>query len=158
MKIILCVDEKLGYSFNNRRQSRDKKMREHMLGFLREEGAGLFMNSYSESSLIKDGLFTEEELRQRTEHPAQQGDAFLADAEREGGWAFVENVDISGYLERTDEILLYEWNRLYLSDLRLPDGYLSQFSRLSEEKFKGSSHDSIFCSRLVRKEKKGKDK
>lgn len=154
MKLILCVDDGLGYSFNNRRQSRDKKMREHMLGILREEGAGLFLNRYSERSLMSDGLFTEDELRERTKNPAQEGDAFLAEADEQDGWAFVENTDISGYLDRIDEILLYRWNRLYLSDLTLPEGYLKQFRFLSGDKFRGSSHESISFSRYIRKDKK----
>ena len=152
MKLILCVDDKLGYSFNNRRQSRDRKMREHMLGVLRKEDAGLFMNAYSEASLIKDGVFTEDELRQRSERPAESGDGFLADARDNDGWAFVENVDISGYLDDVDEILLYEWNRLYLSDLSVSREYLKQFSKVDEGKFRGSSHESIFFSRLIRRE------
>lgn len=122
-----------------------------MLGILRKEDAGLFMNAYSESSLIKDGVFTESELRYRTKEPSSAGDAFLARAEEENGWAFVENTDITDYLDKVDEIILYEWNRLYLSDLRLPRGFLKKFRKLSEEKIRGSSHDSISCSRLLRR-------
>ena len=151
MKLILCVDENLGYSFNHRRQSRDKKMREHMLGILRKEDAGLFMNDYSESSFVKDGVFTEDEMRGRAAEPSLAGDAFLSRADEENGWAFVENTDITEYLDKVDEIILYEWNRLYLSDLRLPDGYLKKFRKLSEEKIRGSSHDSISCSRFQRR-------
>ena len=131
-------------------------MREHMLGILREEGAGLFMNAYSETSFIKDGLFAEDELRQRTEDPAKEGDIFLAEADENSGWAFVENVDVSGYLDVIDEILLYRWNRLYLSDLTLPKEYLNKFSFVSGDKFRGSSHDSISLSRYVRKKKNGR--
>ena len=151
MKLILCVDENLGYSFNHRRQSRDKKMREHMLGILRKEDAGLFMNSYSEASLIKDEVFTESELKLRKEGQSLTGDSFLARADEENGWAFVENTDITEYLDKVDEIILYEWNRLYLSDLRLPAGYLKKFRKISEEKIRGSSHDSISCSRFLRR-------
>lgn len=122
-----------------------------MLGILRKEDAELFMNSYSESSLIKDEVFTEDELRYRMEEPSSPGNSFLARAEEENGWAFVENTDITEYLDKIDEIILYEWNRLYLSDLRLPAGYLKKFRKLSEEKIRGSSHDSISCSRLLRR-------
>lgn len=154
MKIILCVDNNLGYSFNRRRLSRDRKMREHMLGILRGEGAGLFLNSYSEKSLVKeDGLFTEEELERIAAEPAAKGSGFLESAEESGGWAFVENVDLEAYLDCIDEMMLYRWNRLYLSDLRLSREFIDSFEVAEEESFRGSSHDSITYQRMIRRGK-----
>ncbi len=154
MKIILCVDERAGYSFNKRRQSRDIKMREHMLGVLREEGAELLLNSYTERSMLKDaGLFTEQERAGREACPAKDGDGFLEIAKKKNCWAFVENEDISPYYGYIDEMIIYRWNRLYLSDLHLSDSFLSEFVCVERGSFKGSSHDEISFERLRRKEK-----
>lgn len=152
MKIILCVDENLGYSFNKRRQSRDKKMREHMLGVLREEDAGLFVNGYTARSLDGDGLLADDV----TVVDEQDGsaDGFLRTAEQEGGWAFVENADITGFLDRIDEMIVYHWNRLYLSDLRLPESFMKSFRTVNREQFRGTSHDSIHYTRMVRMRRK----
>ena len=84
MKIVICIDEDLGYSFNKRRQSRDKKMREHLLGVLRGEGAGLFVNAYSAKSLQSDGLLTDEEREiqdQELRHTGRQIDGVCRDKE-----------------------------------------------------------------------------
>ncbi len=152
MKIILCVDDNLGYSFNGRRLSRDRKMREHMLGVLRKEGAGLLMNSYSQQSLLKEnGLMTDGEIREAAENPAEKGSAFLEKALQSGSWAFVENVDIGEYLDQVREMMIYSWNRLYLSDLRLKREFLEGFDTAEEENFRGSSHDCIGYRHLVRK-------
>jgi len=152
MKVILCLDDHLGYSFNRRRQSRDRKMRAHMLGVLREEGSGLLMNAYSEASFLRDGqLFTPEEEALRRESPAGAGDAFLADAAAGKGWAFVENCSLERWLDSIDEMIVYRWNRLYLSDLRLPEGFLDGFETTAEEEFEGSSHDRMTYLRLIRR-------
>ncbi len=148
MKIVICIDEELGYSFNKRRQSRDKKMREHMLGVLREEDAGLFVNAYSAKSLLSDGLLTEKV--KVVGGPGIGEDEFLEAAEKENGWAFVENTDITGYLDRIDEMIVYHWNRLYLSDLKLPASFLKGFRTVTKEQFSGTSHDSMHYTRMVR--------
>ncbi|MBQ4240387.1 MAG: hypothetical protein II672_04710 [Oscillospiraceae bacterium] len=148
MKIVICIDEDLGYSFNKRRQSRDKKMREHMLGVLRGEGAGLFVNAYSAKSLQSDGLPTDEVTA--VDGAGVGEDEFLETADKENGWAFVENTDITGYLDRIDEMIVYHWNRLYLSDLKLPASFLKGFRTVVKEQFSGTSHDSMHYTRMVR--------
>lgn len=162
MKIIICVDENLGYSFNKRRQSRDKTMREHMLGVLRKENAGLFVNAYTAKSLESDGLLTEAVTV--VDEAGGPEDAFIMAAEEVGGWAFVENTDITGYLDRIDEMIVYHWNRLYLSDLSIPESFMKSFRTVTKELFRGTSHDSMHYTRMVkirrrsgRKKKSGRE-
>ena len=162
MKIIICVDENLGYSFNKRRQSRDKTMREHMLGVLRKENAGLFVNAYTAKSLESDSLLTEAVTV--VDEAGGPDDAFLMAAEEAGGWAFVENTDITGYLDRIDEMIVYHWNRLYLSDLSIPESFMKSFRTVTKELFRGTSHDSMHYTRMVkirrrsgRKKKSGRE-
>ena len=152
MKLVICIDEELGYSFNHRRLSRDKNIRLHMMKGIRTRGGKLFMNQYSERSLLKDeGVLTPQERAERLKNPAKPGAAFLEDAQRENGWAFVENEDVTPYLPDVDEMIVYRWNRRYLSDLHLPDGVYEPFTVQYTESLSGSSHERVGFVRYIRK-------
>ena len=151
MKLILCVDDRLGYSFNHRRQSSDLCMRQDMVRRLGDGFDDIFINAHTERSLLKDGCFGPREAKRRLEHPARSGRAFLEDAADADGWAFVENVEVKGLWHRVDEILLYIWDKRYPADYSFPKELLSSFVLTEETRFPGKSHDVIRLEHYVRK-------
>jgi len=128
MIIITCIDMNLGMMFHNRRQSRDRAVRDDILRECR--GYRLFMNSYSAS------VFEEctEQIMVRADFLKQAG---------EGDYCFVENEDISGCLERIQGFILYQWNRRYPADQYFAVDLEGQWELKSKEEFKGYSHERI---------------
>ncbi len=129
MIIIACLDDHNGMFFNNRRQSKDSRLRERMLELC---GKGpLWMNTYSA------GQFSEVAPNIRV------AEDFLEKA-GPGEYCFVENTDLTGVANQAEGLVLYRWNRSYPSDVKFPVGLFSHKWRLmSAVDFEGSSHDRI---------------
>ena len=129
MTLILCVDDRGGLSFNGRRQSQDRRVREDLLTM----AAG----SSRPSTASHRRQFTEPEAAaiQVDRDPA-------ARAAEGGGLCLLELQDPEAALERADRLVLYRWGRHYPADRRLdlpPKGW-----RLEERtEFPGRSHDMI---------------
>lgn len=129
MKIFVCLDEAGGMTFNKRRQSSDRVLRENMLVMIGENL--LYVNDYTAKQ------FTEEESIH-----------LLVDEEcltnGNQGYVFVENMSVGAYLSEIEQIVVYRWKRKYPADhffdidLTTPDWKLT----LSEE-FIGYSHECI---------------
>lgn len=130
MTVIVCIDKKRGMSFNHRRQSSDRKVREEMLKLC--EGKRLWMNPESSD------LFEEEIENNGNVCVAQD---FLEKAEKED-FCFVENCGLKPYMKKMDRIVCYQWNREYPSDLKL-DVDLKKWRRISKRDFEGNSHKKI---------------
>lgn len=128
MIVILCVDNNNGMMFNHRRQSQDKKLREHLLDMISPHK--LWMNSYS-GELFAD-----------TESTRLYINDFFLDKIRSGDYCFIENVDISSYKEHIEKIVLFKWNRSYPADTFLPID-LGEWALEGSEDFAGYSHDKI---------------
>lgn len=125
MNIIICIDDKNGYSLFGRRQSMDKLVRQRILNVVEDDI--LYMNSYSEKQ-FDDGLLA-------------VCDDFLSVA-GEGEYCFVENVPFS--LENCEKIIIYKWNRSYPADMFLDYDYIRKnYYRTSLYEFSGSSHEKI---------------
>lgn len=128
MILIVCVDERNGMMFNNRRQSKDKILSEHILKLV--DNNKLWTNNYSK------GVFENQENSN-----ILVDDNFIEKIEKED-YCFVENIDVSKLLNKVDKIILYNWNRHYPADqyfnIRLDDWLLE-----SESEFSGSSHERI---------------
>lgn len=128
MILIVCVDERNGMMFNNRRQSKDKILSEHILKLV--DNNKLWINNYSK------GVFENQENSN-----ILVDDNFIEKIEKED-YCFVENIDVSKLLNKVDKIILYNWNRHYPADqyfnIRLDDWLLE-----SESEFSGSSHERI---------------
>ncbi len=152
MKLVICTDSRLGYAFNHRRQSADLRMRQDMFRRLGGAAGGLFVNAYTERSLLRDGCFDAKEAARRGKNPAPSGRAFLEAAAEAGGWAFVENVEVKGLWHRVDEILLYIWDKRYPADYAFPKALLSSFELTETAEFPGRSHDVIRLEHYVRKD------
>jgi len=129
MTLILCVDDRGGLSFNGRRQSQDRRVREDLLTMA--AGGALWMDDYSRRQ------FTEPEAA------AIRVDRDPAARAAEGdGLCLLELQDPEAALERADRLGLYRWGRHYPADRRLdlpPAGWRLE----GQTEFPGRSHDMI---------------
>lgn len=126
MNIIICLDEKGGISFNNRRQSRDSAVCEKILSIA--EAGRLFMEEYSAKLFPEKGNII---VRDDFPNAAETGD-----------FCFFERVKPD--LSKAEKLYIFLWNRSYPSDLKLDlipesEGFFLQ----SAEEFPGSSHEKI---------------
>lgn len=127
MNIIVCLDDDNGMMFNNRRQSRDRSVIEDIIKLTSRHK--LYINKYSEP-LFKD-----------TSAKYTVDDTFLSNAER-GDYCFIENVDASNYIYKTETITIYRWNRKYPNDFAFKFS-LDKWRLDSVAEFAGNSHDKI---------------
>ena len=129
MKIIVCLDDKGGMLFNNRRQSRDRELNADVIAMTRN--SRLCIEPYSML------LFEGSEANIRCERD------FL-DMADESDYCFVENRALAPYADRIDEIVVYHWNRRYPTDMFFDiDLQKEGFELISTDEFKGYSHDKI---------------
>ena len=135
MILIVCVDDHNGMMFNHRRQSQDRVLRTDVLELT--AGKTLWMNAYSRKQ------FTEGDAEQ-----IQVDEAFL-DAAEDGDFCFVEDADVSGCVEKIEEIYVYRWNRDYPADVYFPVD-LSGWKCGETKEFAGSSHEKITRERYIR--------
>lgn len=133
MKLIVCLDDKGGMLFNHRRQSRDSAQLLHMLALV--GSSRLYMNEYSRC------------LFKSAEKNVTVDDNFLFYA-GEGDYCFVENEDVSDFLDVIEEVIIYRWGRVYPSDVKFPVSmFASRWTLTHTEEFPGSSHEKITVSR-----------
>ena len=129
MKIIACLCTKGGLLFNNRRQSRDRVLMQNLSEYV-ADGA-IFINDFSSSLFLN------------TDMSAIEVSSPL-DAAGENDYVFVENLTLSGYESKINEMVIYRWNRDYPADFRLDIKPLDiGLSLVESSEFKGSSHDRI---------------
>lgn len=126
MNIILCLDDKNGILFNKRRQSRDRVLCERVLELT--SGRRLLMNAYSAGLFEGKGVTVDEN--------------FLENAEK-GDYCFAENADFLAYTEKIEDVIIYRWNRVYPSDVKIDISFLEGRNACSTEDFEGSSHEKI---------------
>ncbi len=126
MNLIICLDDKNGYSFASRRQSSDKVQIAKMLELVGENK--LFINDYS-SKLFSEltGNVTVSPM------PHKSADV--------GDYCFIENIDLDGV--NAEKIVIYRWNRHYPSDKKFPEKLLSGKTLKSTIDFVGNSHEKI---------------
>ena len=128
MILIVCVDEKNGMMFNNRRQSKDRILSEHILKIV--DNKKIWMNSYSKSAF--EG---QESLNIAVD------DNFIEKINKDE-YCFVENIDVNTMINKVDKIIVYNWNRHYPAD-RYFNINLEEWVVDSENEFQGSSHEKI---------------
>lgn len=130
MILILCLDDNNGMMFNNRRLSQDKKIRERILKIT--SGSKLFMNSYSYNQFKNENfnnIIVDED--------------FLKNASK-SHYCFVENTNVSDYLNKVEKIIIYKWNRKYPSDVKLELNLKDSVFKLNQStNFQGNSHTKI---------------
>ena len=128
MKVFVCVDEKFGISFNNRRQSRDSVIALKIIEM--SEGRSLYMNEYS--SKLFSGF-----------RDIAVDNDFLNKA-KENDCCFVELNSLSDCNDKIDTIILFKWNKVYPSDMKLEVDFSNRKLETSFD-FVGTSHDKITC-------------
>ncbi len=127
MIVAVCIDDKNGMMFHQRRQSRDRLQISDLVAVSGERKIRIHPYSQLLFEDYPDHIATDEH--------------FLDDA-GEDDICFVENVDLSPYTDRIHRLILYRWNRHYPSDLKLTLD-LSRFVLQQTTDFQGSSHHKI---------------
>ncbi len=125
MKLIFCLDDNGGLSFNGRRQSRDRILIQDLL--LSIGDAPLSVSPYSLP--LFEGF---ERPIKVFEHPEEVAD----------GYCFLECTDPAPYLPMCDEVAIYRWNRRYPDDLCFSQD-MTGFAQWESYDFPGSSHEII---------------
>ncbi len=122
MILALCVDNRMGLSFQSRRLSKDVCLRSRLYDL--SQGR-LRMSPYSAKQFSQ---------------PVFSGEDYLTQAEP-SDWCFVEREDYLPYLAQANRIVLFCWNRDYPADVffQIPQGW----HQVSREEFPGKSHDLI---------------
>jgi len=128
MNVILCVDNKMGTMFNNRRQSRDKLLCKKVASLL--NGRTLYIKPYSR------------ELFSRLSIGITESEDYLAIADS-GDFCFVEGDDLFPLKDCIEKVYLFKWNRDYPHDRKLNTEFLDEFKITYTEDFAGNSHDNI---------------
>ena len=126
MKLIVCLDERKGMMFNNRRQSRDRVLIDNMIEMIGDDK--LYIAPYSES------LFENKEIKLKVKkNPLKAADE---------NWCFIENLPVAEYKDEIETVVIYHWNRHYPGDFFF-DLELDSYSLESSEELVGSSHEKI---------------
>ncbi len=133
MTVIICVDDTMGMTFNKRRQSQDRLLRERILETI---GAGILrMSPYSARQ------FKEYDLSSLSNVAVSED--FLSEAGDED-YCFVENLSLLPYDTKIDRVILYRWNKRYPADTRLDLSIHDEsWNLVSTEDFPGYSHETI---------------
>lgn len=126
MRVIVCVDDKGGIAFNQRRQSRDKVVSEKMIDMVGNKK--LYMTEDSAKLFACNGeiLVTKEPWKE-----AEKGDYY-----------FAEKIDITLFEEKIEEIILIKWNRVYPADLYFFVDK-KKYHLTHKTEFRGNSHEKI---------------
>lgn len=134
MKVAVCLDDHQGMMFNHRRQSQDQILRKRLLSLVRR--GKLWMDAYSAEQFadVADKIHI--------------SDNFLEEAGN-GTFCFVEDKDITPYLDKIGEVIIYRWNRSYPGDVFFKLD-LSGWKLESTIDFAGSSHEKITEERYLR--------
>ncbi len=133
MKIIICIDERLGFSFNGRRQSRDRALTRDIVNSA--NGRRIIIEKHS-------ALLFEEAGIALSENNIIIKDSYSEVAD--GDIVFLENFADESFLLLADELVLYSWNRHYPATKKLDRAFLEANFELCESfEFSGNSHEKL---------------
>ena len=125
--VAVCVCDRLGMMFNNRRQSKDRLLIHNLLSTY---DGDVYIHPYSRT------LFEENPRIHVSDNP-------LGDC-ADGALAFIENLPILPYAKSIDRLIIYKWNTNYPYDKQLDiDTDALGLTLVEESDFVGSSHDLI---------------
>lgn len=130
MIIIVAVDDRNGITFNGRRQSQDRVLRQRILDLTVD--SRLWTNHY-----------TQKQFAETNAPQLNVDEGFLSEA-ASGEYCFVENVSVAPYEKWVEKIILFKWNRKYPGDFYFDiDVQGKEWHLESTEDFQGTSHDKI---------------
>ena len=136
MFAVVCVDDRGGMMFNDRRVSRDRVVYSDLANTFK--GKPIYMCEYSRS------LFS------GSSAPITVCDGFLEIA-GDGDVCFVENRALAPYIDKIEGLVIYRWNRRYPYDMCLDiDIADMSFKLLSSKDLVGYSHEKITKEIYVR--------
>lgn len=139
MKLIVCIDNQYGMSFNKRRQSQDRILRNKIIELCHHHI--LWMNTYS-SKQFENGIDDIIRLMNQYQCEIKVNDDFLDYIQDD--YCFIENINITDdIINKSDKLILLCWNRDYPSDTFFNKSYLNQYSLIKSEDIKGFSHETI---------------
>ena len=124
MRVILTTDKKNSLSFLGKRQSSDIEVYRYIASHFQP----LCMNAYAQAGMTKS-LGEEIAVQEDAQDMFLEGDFDMA------------------LLDNASGLVVFNWNRDYPHD-RVLD--LSGWKKISEEKFKGHSHDKVTVTEYVR--------
>ena len=130
MTVYVCLDDRGGMLFNQRRQSRDLAVLEDIRASLPNV---LTVDPFSEKLIRDSGI------------PCAIADQVLA----EDAHFFLEARPASDIIPLASRLVIYRWNRHYPSDVRF-DADLSGFTLENTCQFQGNSHPCITKEVYVR--------
>ena len=129
MILCLCADNRLGLSFNKRRQSSDIMLCDRLLNITK--GSKLWIKEYSKQ------LFEEE-----IGISVFVTDNFNRDVLTDD-YCFLEIENIDDYIAKAKKIILFRWNRDYPYDMSLSKDFKDSWKLVSSDEFSGNSHETI---------------
>lgn len=126
--LALCVDEKGGVLLFGKRQSRDRVL---IADFLADAGdKSVLISSFSEI------LFQNVQNVKICDDPVSSA--------CDGDFVFIENIALSSVIDSVTELIIYNWNRHYPSDVKIDaDPIACGFALAKTYDFQGSSHERI---------------
>lgn len=128
MTLYVCLDDRGGMRFNNRRQSRDASVLEDIRSSIPDI---LYIDPYSEQLIREAGI------------------PYTLGKPAEGSHFFLEARAASELMPLVSTVVIYRWNRHYPADVRF-DADLSGFILKSTCEFAGRSHETITKEVYVR--------
>lgn len=129
LNVIVCVDDRDGMMFNERRQSRDSAVAADIISLCGDHK--LFMNDFSAKMFSKYGF-----------SDAVVSEDFLKKA-ASGDCCFVENCSLKPVSEKLEQVVIYRWNRSYPADLYFERELIKGWKLKEIIEFEGSSHEKI---------------
>lgn len=127
MKLIVCLDDRDGMLFANRRQSSDRCLTEQICSLIKD--SKLWLSSYSAPLFADDArIYVDEEYLQKA---------------GAGEYCFVEKKLPAEYISGAEEIIIFRWNRHYPADVHFPTEVMQNRSLIAAEDFSGNSHTRI---------------
>lgn len=133
MICVICLDPKDGCSFGNRRQSKDRLLRQKLLELC--AGSPLWMSPYSAGQFEKVG----ENFRIAENCLELAGPGELC---------FAEAVPPESCLSRTEELIVFRWDKCYPASAWFSPLRFSRKPPVIEE-FPGYSHEIITMERYL---------
>lgn len=127
MKVIVCLDEKNGMLFNNRRQSQDRVVRGDMIDIA--SGSRLLVNEYTAGQFKDDA-----DKICISKMPMEEA--------LEADYCFIENLSLAECKENIKEIVVYRWDKKYPADTFM-DIDLGEYQLAEEKELEGYSHEVI---------------
>lgn len=136
MKLIVCIDDGNGITFNHRRVTKDKELVKEIVKIVGD--SKLYLSPYSKE--LFEGYSLNLQVMPNVYSEAQEND-----------YCFLEDVPLDKYTDSVSEVYLVKWNRIYPSDVKFSmDLYL--YKMISSFDIKGYSHEKITIEHYIKGE------